>query len=265
MRRLLFVIILALAATPALAQDKDSNKQGELPPGVVGSGAITLQQLTEDLQFLITEKYGIVVAFVLPRGWELVEQGIDPKTGKLREDLNVYSVISRAPVAKKGDPTDLIFELHIFKRGLLEDLPKNTKPEDKTEAVQFRNFLDEQLGINLKAGLKCLTKAADINAKPYGPPTRPKTYFVPIFYEVPPPPDSGGKGSMLYTFTSVAGNKIWMLKFLVSKDQVDNYGALIAFVLDNALAMTKQQYEEQLKNMPKDKQPASPGKEGAKP
>lgn len=90
------------------------------------------------------------------------------------------------------------------------------------------------------------------------PPTRPPTVFVPIFYEVPPAHNSKSKGSVLYTFTSVVNGKVWMLKFLVAKDQIDNYGALIALILNNSFGMTKAEYEELVRKA-KENPPAQQG------
>jgi hypothetical protein len=257
-----------LQTTAALAQAKTNGAKGGEPTGSIGSGAITATQFTKDLQILMTEWQGSVINFVLPRGWELVEEGIDKKTGKLKDDLAIYSLISRAPVTKKGDATDLLFELDIFKQGLLENLPADTPADQRNEPTQIKYFLNAQISMNIKAGAKCVTKPQDIVAKPYGPPTRPPTMFVPIFYEVPPPHNSKSKGSVLYTFTSVVDGKIWMLKFLVARDQIDNYGALIALVLNNSFAMTKAQYEEMLRQS-KEKPAAKPGQGtssgGAKP
>lgn len=239
-----FVLALLL---PAVALAQAQGQKGGEPPGSIGSGAITVKQLLEDTKHWVAEKEGIVVVFILPKGWELAEQGIDAKTGKLKEDLNVYSLISRAPVAKKGDPTDLIFELKIYKRGLLDGLPANTPADQRKPGVQLWRFLNEQVSINAKGGLKCITSIQDMKEKPYGPgpPLREYyTMFVPIFYEVPPPPGSKSSGSVLYTFTSMTGDKAWMLRFLVNKDQVDNYWALIALVLHETIGMTKDEYEQ---------------------
>lgn len=264
----LFLVGGILLATSAWADGGANGAKGGEPTGSIGSGAITATQFTKDLQILMTEWQGTVINFVLPRGWELVEAGMDPKTGKLRDDLKIYSLLSHAPVAKKGDATDLLFELDIFKQGLLEDLPADTPADQRTEPAQFNGFLNTQITINIKAGARCVTKPQDIVAKPYGPPTRPPTMFVPIFYEVPPAHNSKGKGSVLYTFTSVAGGKVWMLKFLVAKDQIDNYGALIALILNNSFGLTKAEYEAMIiksKENPPAKQGQGNNAGGAKP
>lgn len=241
----LFLTVISLAALlgvlpAAAAPDKD------VPKDAIGSGAITLQQMSEGLQFLTAQKEGVVVNFVLPDTWELVEEGIDAKTGKVKEDLNVYSLLSRRPVADPRDATDFIFELDIYKHGLMEGAKADPKTGQPPEAKdQFKSFLDLQMSINIKAGLKVLSKPNEIVPKLYGPPSRPRTVFVPIYYETP-------QGALLYTFTSVAGQKVWQLKFLVSKDQVENYGALIALMLDNAFGLTEQEYKDLLKNSPGD-------------
>lgn len=246
--RIVFNIVVALAllaALPALAapdKDKKDQKDTGAPPGSVGAGAMTLEQITKELQYLTAQKEGIVVNFILPKGWEVVEEGIDAKTGKVREDLNVYSLLSRRPVADPKDPTDFIFELDIYKHGLKE----GAKADPKTgvvpsEADQFKEFLDVQMSVNIKGRLKVTSKPADIVPRAYGPDNRPKTIFVPVFYETP-------TGADLYTFTSVAGDKVWQMKFLVSKGQTENYGALIALMLDNTFGMTDAEFQELLKN-----------------
>jgi hypothetical protein len=255
MESVLRIAVLALVggavlASTAWAAPAKSSGNSE-PAGSAGSGAVTATQITKDLQFLLTEREGIVVNFVLPRGWELVEESTDPKR-------NIYALISRAPVTKKGDPTDLLFELDIYKHGLLEDLPADTPQDQRDSGVQLWNFLNAQITMNLKAGAKCTTKPQNIEAKPYGPPSRDPTMFVPIFYDIPAPPKTKGKGSTLFTFTSMVGDKVWMVKFLVAKDQVDNYGALIALVLNNSFGMTKEKYDELVKQS-KQAPPAKPG------
>jgi len=307
--RIVFNIVVALAllaALPALAapdKDKKDQKDTGAPPGSVGAGAMTLEQITKELQYLTAQKEGIVVNFILPKGWEVVEEGIDAKTGKVREDLNVYSLLSRRPVLDPKDPTPFIFELDIYKHGLTEAVKADPKTgQIPTTAEQFKSFLDLQMSINIKGGLKVKSKPADITPRFYGPgKTRPQTIFVPISYETP-------TGAMLYTFTSVASDsyhfqgcpytakfkvpisvkdaealgfgacmiceprdkngpvsldkntmvsvthsgkaeaKIWQMKFLVNKDQVNNYGALIALMLDNAFGLTDGEYQGLLAN-----------------
>jgi hypothetical protein len=237
----MIVVLVLLAAVPAFAAPTKPPKSTS-DPDTNPSGVITLEQLTKELQYLTAQKEGIVVNFILPKNWEVVEEGIDAKTGKVREDLNVYSLLSRRPVADPKDPTDFIFELDIYKHGLTEGgqtNPKTGKPS--TPADQFKEFLDVQMGINIKGGLKVTSKPGEIVPHEYGPKNRPKTIFVPVFYETP-------SGAMFYTFTSVAGDKIWQMKFLVSKDQTENYGALIALILDNSFGMTEAEFQELLKN-----------------
>lgn len=255
---LLLALLAGLTAVAGAAADTGKQK-GDLPPGTVGSGAMNLEQLTKQLQFLSAQKEGIVVNFILPKGWELVEEGVDAKTGKVREDLNVYSLLSRRPVADPKDPTDFLFELDIFKHGLLEGAKADAKTgKMPTDADRFKDFLDTQMSINIKGGLKVTSKPADITPRAYGPDKgRPKTIFVPVFYQTP-------TGADLYTFTSVSGDKVWQVKFLVSKGQTENYGALIALMLDNTFGMTDAEYKELLKNSasstPKGEQPKSGGK-----
>jgi hypothetical protein len=60
---LLAIAATALAAPAAKAAPK---KGDDLPPGTVGSGAITLKQIENEVQSFVADKYGIVVNFVLP-------------------------------------------------------------------------------------------------------------------------------------------------------------------------------------------------------
>jgi len=260
--RTAIILALLLFALPAFAaQEKgktngESGKGDQIPPGTTGSGAITLKQIMEELQYMVAEKYGIVIYYVLPKGWKVEEQGKDPKTGKLREDLNSYVLISHRPMPDPKEPTEFIYELDVYKRGLMEDPPKDLKQGDDPVAVQFANFLNEQLSINLKAGLKCKTNKRDIVPKLYGPKDRP-TAFVKITYEVP-------NGAILHTFTSVTGDKIWQLKFLIAKGQEDNYDPLIPLLLYNTFGMTKEQFDQFVKDQPKGKMGPPPAKKGGK-
>ncbi|MCH7471480.1 hypothetical protein IIA79_00810 [bacterium] len=259
MRIILSTIVLAaLWAAPGQAQDGD-----DAPKGTVGSGLITGEQITESLAFHLAVKEDIVVHFILPKGWELVEEGIDQATGKLREDLGVYTLLSRSPVASPEEPTDFIFELDIYQRRLEVELPadmqevqrkldleeKVTKEERQrlNEAykealgIQFTEFLSVQDTVYIRGGLKRKTKLSEAVSKSYGPETRPKTGFVPIRYQSP-------EGAMLYTFTSFTADTVWQVKFLVTEGQISEYGALIALILDNTFALTDEEFEEMSKN-----------------
>ena len=235
MKRFLTLIILAgavLLAVPALAANDKPPAKGA-SGAQDDSGVITMEQLAKDMQYLQAEWQGIVVHYVLPKGWELQEQ-------YAKEDAKQYTVTSHSLTPDKDTPPDMIFELTVFSRGLLDDLPADASEADKTGRVQFRNFLDEQISINLKAGLKCKTKPADIVPKGYGPTTRPPTFFVPIQYDTP-------WKEKLYTFTTVTADKIWMVKFLIKENQVENYGALVALMLFNTFGMTAAE-EKELRN-----------------
>ena len=223
-----------LVAAPCFAQGNDGR-----PAGTVGSGSITVEQILQDIVQYTAERNGINVFFVLPRGWELQEEGLDKQTGELVEGVPAYMLLSRAPVADPDDPTDLVFEMLIYEQGLTENLPEDLPEEERTHKARFRGFLDAQLSQALSRGWTVETDVKDIVPKPYGPDDRPygQTAFVPIFYKTE-------EGAMLYTFTSVAWDTVWMLRFLVAKDQTDNYGALIALILDNSFALTDEQYEE---------------------
>ena len=71
-------------------------------------------------------------------------------------------------------------------------------------------------------------------------------------------------GAVLHTFTSVTGDKIWQLKFLIAKGQEDNYDPLIPLLLYNTFGMTKEQFDDFVKNQPKGKMQPPPAKKGGK-
>ena len=231
---LFLVLGCIMLAVPALAQSGTENR----PKGTLGSGAITIEQIQSEIVQYTAQRNGINVFFVLPRGWELKEEGLDSKTGELIDGVPAYMLLSRAPVARPDDPTDLVFELRIYDQGLTENLPADLSEEDRDQKVRFRAFLDAQLNQALSRGWKVLSETKDIIPKPYGPNDRPygQTAFVPIFYETK-------EGAKLYTFTTVTWDTVWMMSFLVAKDQTDNYGALMALMLDNTFALTDEQFE----------------------
>lgn len=219
-----------LAAGPAWAQEGDEPYD---------SGLITFEDLSEDLSVCITSFEGIVVFYVLPRGWEGAEQGVDRQTGKLDEELNRYVLLSRSPMTDESEAPDLVFELSIFREVLPSEWDAGLSEDEKSEMEEaaFWEFIDAQMAVNAKAGWHCVTPLEEIKAKPYGTGTRPPTLFVPIFYE------REGKVN-IYTFTSITAGKVWVIKFLVKTDQVDNYGALIALILNNSFAMPEEAFEE---------------------
>jgi hypothetical protein len=235
--------IALIIAVPAGAAHAQQNNGDDVPPGTKGSGVITLEQMTEDLQFFRIEQEGIFVHFVLPAGWELVEEGVDPATGEVDPDIPAYVLLSRSPIHTADEPTDFIFELDIYHQGLTEDLPADLPEEERNPGVQLWNFLNAQMSLYLKGGLTCRTARNEIEAKPYGTtsPQRQPTFFVPLAYDTP-------TGAELYTFTTFTGDKVWTLKFLVAEDQIDNYGALIALILDNSFGLTEKELKEQQKN-----------------
>src|SRR4051812_16988556 len=61
-------------APPKGAPKDPKDKITDRPEGTFDSGAITMQQITQDLQYLIAKKFGLVISYVLPKGWEFVEQ-----------------------------------------------------------------------------------------------------------------------------------------------------------------------------------------------
>lgn len=252
MRKILFTVLMTLlATTPALAQGGGDDR----PKGTHDSGVITFEQLQRGLQRLMTERYGIVVQYVLPAGWEVREEGVDPTTGKLRDTSNVYVLLSRRPMPNETDPTDFIFEMDIFAHDLLADAPAGADADKRSEVMMkgFWDFLNAQMSINVKGGLKTLTPRREIDLKLYGPEDgRPKTAFVPIAYEVPPiRGQKGSTGAKLFTFTSLTEGKIWVLKFLVSNDQLQNYEALIALIVNNAFGLSKEGYSRLVENTKK--------------
>jgi hypothetical protein len=232
MRTAIACAIVMLLVQPAWAQDS-------VPEDTVGSGAITFEDLSEGLEVFATHREGIVVFFVLPVGWPVAEPGADRETGELSEELGRYTLLSRSLVADDDEAADLVFEMTVFSNALPEEWAEGTTEEEQAELEKsaFWDFLDVQMSQSLRAGLHCVTPAEEIKAKPYGTGTRPPTYFVPIFYE----PQGGG--ARIYTFSSVYDGKVWMLKFLVKEDQIDNYGALIALITNNSFAMTEAEFE----------------------
>jgi hypothetical protein len=255
MRSLVIGILLALAlassafAAPNSGPVKPPAKDDDVPAGTIGSGGIPVDMMVNDLQFLLAKKSGIVVNYILPKTWTVVEQTKDVK-GK--PTPGIFVLLSHRPMP--GDePTDFIWELDIYDKNLFADIPTGLSKEDeeKERGKRLWDFLNSQISFNAKGGLKLQGSRKDIGPKEYGPTSRPKTMFVPMYYEVPAAPNSKSKGSMLYTFTSVTGGKVWQLKFLVAKDQIDNYGALIALTLENTFGLTDAQFAELEKNTTK--------------
>ena len=253
---------LLLAPLAALVFCASALAQGEqAPPGSVGSVVMTLEQLTKEIATYKIDKFGIHAHFVLPKNWSLEEQGKDPKTKKVKEGLPIYVLTSRAPTEKPTDPTPMIFEVDIYDGGLTRDMPANTTDEARREerAKRFWSFLNTQMSLNIKSGNKLLTQRSDIEAKPYGVgqnekgqrvvrPGRPVQYFVPIFYEVKPPSNmANAKGAVLYTFSTFTGDTPWMIKFLVSKEETEDFGGLIAIILDNSFGLTDKDYKALIK------------------
>ena len=230
----LWVVLLAAVLLLPVAAHAQATEGGE-----GGSGVITIDQLDKDLEVFFTEYAGINVFYVLPRGWDVGEQGVDKETGKLMENVNRYVLVSRSPVVDENDVPDLVFELSIFDYGLFDGMPAGVSDEERAtyEQESFMAFLDVQLSDALNSGLHCLSDPGDIRPKPYGTGTRPPTLFVPIYYETQ-------GAAKIYTFTSAYDGKVWMLKFLVKADQVQNYGGLIALILNNSFALTPEEFAE---------------------
>lgn len=233
------VIVIALLLALPLAAHAQGEQFDDRPSGTIGSGSLSVEQIQQDIVQYQATRNGINVFFVLPRGWELLEEGLDEETGELAEGVPAYMLLSRAPVADPDDPTDFIFELAIYEQKIKSEGETDEQGNAVGQSEQFRAFLDAQLSQALGRGWKVQTPVGDIVPKPYGAEDRPfgQTAFVPIFYETQ-------GGAMLYTFTSVTWETIWMIRFLVSEDQSDNYGALIALMLDNTFALTDEQFEE---------------------
>lgn len=233
------IVLAALLLVPVAAQ-----AQTTAPSDAIGSLVITNEQMANDVEVFITAHAGINVFYILPRGWDVGEQGVDKETGELMENVNRYVLVSRSPVVDENDVPDLVFELNIFDYGLLDGMPEGLSDEERMryEADAFTSFLDVQLSDALNSGLHCLSNPGDIVPKPYGTGTRPKTLFVPIYYETQ-------GGAEIYTFTSAYAGKVWMLKFLVKADQVANYGGLIALILNNSFALTPEEFDEYNQDM----------------
>ncbi|MCB1222192.1 MAG: hypothetical protein H7A35_02745 [Planctomycetales bacterium] len=215
--------VLMLGATPAFAQ-----QGGQNPPETGDdSMVITLKQMSENLDKFRTERDGIVVHFVLPKGWDLIEQGIDPKTGEEIKDVGMYALLARRPMP--GDtPTDFIFELDIYDRRLMEDLPADIPEEDRNESAQFWGFINAQIAMNARSGIKMTSEVRDINLKEY----RKDMAWVPIYYE------SQANGTRLITFTTVVDRKLVVMKFLISKDMYEVHKGLVALIINNSWVIT---------------------------
>ncbi|MCC7477139.1 hypothetical protein IT575_01665 [bacterium] len=252
-----------LLLAPALAQG-NAKKTGnnDTPPGAVGSVIMTLEQLTNEISTYKIDKFGIHAHFVLPKNWNLEEQGRDPKTNKVKEGLPIYVLTATNPTEKPNDPKDMIFEVDIFDGGLTRDMAAGTSEDARKEerAKRFWNFLNTQMSLNIKSGNKMITQRSDIEAKPYGfdidektgkrtvRAGRPVQYFVPIHYEVAPPKGMpNAKGAYLYTFSTFTGDTPWMIKILLSKEMKDQYGGLIAIILDNSFGLTDADYKALIK------------------
>ncbi|MBN2082064.1 hypothetical protein JW859_07635 [bacterium] len=231
MRKALIIMLFAiLAATPVWAQD-DPNERG--------SGAISIDDLEDSINVCTTVFEGIAVFYILPKGWEGAEQGVDRKSGVLDEELNRYVMMSRRPLVEGDDTEDFVFELSIYRYGIPTDWGEEVTPEERAELEEsaFWDFINMQMSESIKSGMDCVSPAESIKAKPYGVGTRKPTYFVPVFYRL-------DDQLNIYTFTSVTAGKIWTVKFLVEADQAENYEALIALILNNSFAMTEAQFAE---------------------
>lgn len=255
MRRYLTIglaVLVGLSST-AIAADKPkaapkkpaatSQPRDDRPAGTVGSGAMTMEQMKSGLQYLVAQKYGISVNYILPKGWEVVTKEL-PGNGNTP---GVFVTSSRKKMADPNDPTDFIYELSIYQPDITAGLDPKAKDFEKQMGDAFKSFLDSQLRVNLKAQNKVISRASDIQPKKYGPKadkngasTRPQTTFVPIHYEVPPPKGKGDAAE-LYTFTGLTGGHIWQLRFLVNQDMNGVYEPLIALMVNNTFALTDKQ------------------------
>ena len=224
----LAAVMLVASSTAALAQ------QGQQPQQDGDSSmVITLEQMQKSLEKYRTERDGIVVHFVLPSGWELVEQGIDPETGEEIQEMGIYALLARRPVP--GDaPTDFIFEMDIYDRRLMEDLPPDLSEEERQEDFQFMSFLNAQISINARAGMKMTSEVRDIVPKQY----RKGMFWVPIYYE------SQANGTKLLTFTTAVDRKLVMLKFLISKDAMELHRGLVSLIINNSWVITEEELRE---------------------
>ena len=246
----------AIAAQPAKpkAAPKQpaatSKPKDDRPSGTVGSGAMTMQQMQSGLQYLVAQKYGISVNYVLPKTWEVVTKELPGKD----KTPGVFVTSSRKKMADPNEPTDFIFELSIFEPDITKGLDPKAKDFDAKMGEAFKKFLDAQMSVNIKGKNKVISRASDIVPKKYGPKadekgmsTRPPTTFVPIHYEVPPPKGKGDAAE-LYTFTGLTGGRIWQLKFLVNQEANQVYEPLIALMVNNTFALTNEQQAQLEKN-----------------
>ncbi|MEZ5337669.1 MAG: hypothetical protein R3F46_05335 [bacterium] len=218
---------LLFGSSPALAQQGGQKDDGK------NTMAITLEQMQNSVEKYRTERDGIVVHFVLPKGWDLLEQGIDPKTGEVIKDVGVYALLARRPMV--GDAaTDFIFEMDIYERRLMDDLPSDIPEDERKEDYQFMSFLNAQIAFNARAGMKMTSEIRDIVPKEY----RKGMFWVPIYYE------SQATGTKLLTFTTAIDRKLVMIKFLISKDAIDLHSGLVAFIINNSWVITEAELRE---------------------
>jgi hypothetical protein len=234
------------AAKPAAT----SKPKDDRPAGTIGSGAMTMEQMKSGLQYLVAQKYGVSVNYVLPKTWEVVTKEL-PGNGNTP---GVFVTSSRKKMADPNEPTDFIYELSIYQPDITKGLDPKSKEFNDKMGQAFKEFLDSQLRYNIKGQNKVISRAGDISPKKYGPKpdkngmsTRPQTTFVPIHYEVPPPKGKGDAAE-LYTFTGLTGGHIWQLKFLVNQDMNQVYEPLIALIVNNTFALTDQQQAALEKN-----------------
>lgn len=222
---------LLFMAAPARAQQSQDS---------AGSGMITIDDFADSIEWMATSYEDIVILWILPKNWEVAEQGVDPETGELDERMGRYVLMARAPMFEDETEPDMVIELSIYRTSLHEGLPEDATKEEVAEHEEemMLAFLDTQISEALHNGLVCLTESEDMGFLPYGTGTRPPTYFFPLKFATP------NNETMIYTFSSAYKDRVWGLRFLMKEEQVDNYLPLVALIVNNSFAMTEEEYTQ---------------------
>jgi hypothetical protein len=238
-------------------------KAAPLPPGTVDSGVISIDQVSklQNIRVIIkgpTDKSGqaVVVRTVLPDGWTYVENGRKKNSAELDPEIGVYTLLAKPPT--KDAETDFAYELRVYPNNLtagpfeFKDAKGNVikVPEkDRNKEGMLRLYLDAMISEFIRAEYKTSTSPRQMKPVAYGVVpdedhpgqmllmgTRPEAmYFVPIAFTHPK------TGETIFTFTGVIGDKIVALRFLVAKDQEENYRGTIAYIINNTWGLTLDQ------------------------
>jgi hypothetical protein len=265
-------------------------KPEPLPAGTVDSGVISFDMVThlQNLAFTIRgpkDKSGqaVIVRTVLPDKWTEEENGRKKGSSELDPNIGVFTMLAKPPTTDNS--TDFVYELRIYPNNLTEgpfevkdDRGRTVKvPEkDRTQHGMFTLYLNSMISELIKQGFRCESSPSQIqsvqygiipdeNGKPMLMGTRPEPmYFVPLAFT------NKENGSTIYSFSGVVGDKVVSLRFLVAKDQAENYKATIAYIVNNTWGLTLDQDSQWTAEMQKkissaeDKEKAAEQKQPAK-